>query len=241
MKALEMGWFGLENLALIPGLIGAAPVQNIGAYGVELSSVLDSLTAWDLRAARWVTFSRASCELAYRDSLFKTGQPDRYLITSVRLRLNRFFEPRLDYAGLKEELAGKADLTAADVSAAVIRLRRRKLPDPSVTANAGSFFKNPVLQKSAGKELLARFPELPNWPAGRERTKVSAAWMIEHCGFRGFRKGDAAISSQHALVLVNHGNAGGRELLQLADRVREAVAERFDVRLEPEPRIIQFN
>jgi len=241
MWSLDKGLSGLENLSLIPGSVGAAPIQNIGAYGVELASVLDRVTAWDTVAARWVTFDRDACELGYRDSRFRSRQPDRFLITSVRLRLDRQFRPQLAYDGLRDALADTEDLSARRVSEAVIRLRRSKLPDPAVIGNAGSFFKNPVVDSDRADELSDRFPALPGWPEPDGRVKLSAAWMIEHCGLKGYRAGDAAVSERHALVLVNHGQATGAEILQLAERVRETVAESFAIRLEPEPRIILFD
>lgn len=240
--SLEKGYSGLENLSLIPGLAGAAPMQNIGAYGVELSSILESVTAWDWQRASWETFSRDECKFRYRDSLFKSEQPDRFLITSIRLRLDRKFHPRLDYPGLHEELQdrGIAEPTARDVSEAVIRIRTNKLPDPGQTGNAGSFFRNPLLRTDAARTLLESFPGMPAWSVDEHTTKVSAAWMIEHCGLKGCREGDAGVSDQHALVLVNLGRATGREVLQLADRVTAAVDKEFGIMLEPEPRIVTF-
>ena len=241
--SLSRGFSGLENLSLIPGLAGAAPIQNIGAYGVELASMLENVTAWDLQRHNWVSFSRDQCRFAYRDSLFKTVHPDRYLITSIRLRLNRQFAPRLDYSGLAEELArfGISHPTAIEVSEAVIRLRRRKLPDPSVVGNAGSFFKNPVLDREEALSLLALNPKMAAWTHTDDTMKISAAWMIEHCGFKGSRQGDAGVSEQHALVLVNHGAADGRQLLELASRIQSTVHSTFGIRLEPEPRIVDFS
>ncbi|MBT8059533.1 MAG: UDP-N-acetylmuramate dehydrogenase [Gammaproteobacteria bacterium] len=240
--SLDQGLCGLENLSLIPGLAGAAPIQNIGAYGVELSSVLESVTAWDWQRGRWLNLPAADCGFAYRDSRFKSVEPDRYLITSIRLRLGRTFQPRLDYPGLAEELdaAGIRRPTAGDVSEAVCRIRRRKLPDPAVTGNAGSFFKNPVLPADDAAKLLQRFPGMPSWPAGEDRLKLAAAWMIERCGFKGAQDGAAGVSERHALVLVNHGAASGREIAALARRIRLAVEERFGLRLEFEPRLVEF-
>lgn len=240
--SLDRGLCGLENLSLIPGLAGAAPIQNIGAYGVELSSVLVSVTAWDWRSGAWASLPAADCAFGYRDSRFKSIEPGRYLITSIRLRLWRSFRARLDYPGLAGELerAGVTRPTARDVSEAVVRLRRNKLPDPAVCGNAGSFFKNPVLPPAEAEALLERFPGLPAWPAERGQRKLSAAWMIEHCGFKGCREGDAGVSERHALVLVNHGSASGREIEALARRIRSVVEDSFGVRLEYEPRLVEF-
>jgi len=240
---LKNGLSGLENLSLIPGLAGAAPIQNIGAYGVELAAVLESVTAWDLSQSEWKTFSREDCELAYRDSRFKTAEPGRFLITSIRLRLDRHYKPQLGYAGLREELSrlNIRQATALEVSDAVIRLRQRKLPDPATFGNAGSFFKNPVLKRDESEALLTRFPELPAWPQDDGSIKFSAAWMIEHCGLKGHRTGDAGISDRHALVIVNHGSASGEEILQLARTIQSTIFDAFGVSLEPEPRIVNFS
>ena len=239
---LDEGLSGLENLSLIPGLAGAAPIQNIGAYGVELSSVLESVTAWDMLKATWVVRQALDCRLGYRDSYFKSVEPDRFLITSIRLRLNRTFQPRLDYSGLRDELEqmGISQPTASDVSDAVVRLRSRKLPDPARTGNAGSFFKNPVIPSADAANLRDRYPELPCWEVDEQRTKVSAAWLIQQSGLKGRRRGDAGVSEQHALVLVNHGQASGREILDLAHDIQSVVRSEFGVALETEPRIVAF-
>jgi UDP-N-acetylmuramate dehydrogenase len=242
--SLDQGLSGLENLSLIPGNAGAAPIQNIGAYGVELASVLESVTAWDWKAACWVTLSRDECQLSYRDSLFKSGDPDRYLITSLRLALSRTFVPQIDYAGLREEIEGaelKTEMTARDVSDAVVRLRTRKLPDPGATGNVGSFFKNPVLDRETAESIMTRHHGLPNWPQAEGRIKLSAAWMIQACGLKGLREGGARVSEQHALVLVNEGGASGHDITALTIEIQKSVFETFGVRLEPEPRLVEFS
>jgi UDP-N-acetylmuramate dehydrogenase len=240
--SLNQGWSGLENLSLIPGLAGAAPVQNIGAYGVELSSVLDSVTTWDMAENHWTTFDREDCQLSYRDSRFKSREANRYLITSLRLRLNRQFHPKLSYGGLKEELRthGIKKPDARQVSNAVIKLRRRKLPDPASEGNAGSFFKNPIIEEEQAKELLLRYPALPAWPDDAGQLKLSAAWMIEACKLKGHRQGDAGVSEKHSLVLVNHGSASGSDIATLASKVKTRVYEEFGVELEQEPVLIEF-
>lgn len=237
--SLEQGLSGLENLSLIPGLAGAAPIQNIGAYGVELSSVLEGVTAWDWQNSAWVIFNQDECRFGYRDSLFKSVETDRYLVTSIRLRLNRQFQPQLDYVELRDALAtrGIDKPDPKQVSETVIRLRRQKLPDPAVTGNAGSFFKNPVVSRDQAEVLRCRFTGLPIWPAGADRTKLSAAWMIENCGWKGFHENGAAVSSQHALVLVNQGQSSGRHILELSAKIADSVAQQFGVALEPEPKI----
>ena len=240
MRSLDMGLCGLENLALIPGTAGAAPIQNIGAYGTEVGEFVHAVEGWDRQRGRMVRLDREACAFAYRDSLFKR-LPDRYLLTALELALPRQRELRLAYAGIPEELlaAGIAAPSARDVAEAVVRIRRRKLPDPAVVGNAGSFFKNPIVPLSQAETLLLANPGLPLFRGDDEATrKLSAAWMIEQCGWKGFRDGDAGIAASHALVLVNHGSASGAQLLALARRVAASVLERFGVDLQPEPRII---
>ncbi len=236
---LAEGLAGLENLALIPGLVGAAPIQNIGAYGSEAGEFITGVEAWDRRAAAAATLTRAECRFGYRDSAFKHDS-ERWIVSAVEFRLPRRREPNVDYSGVREELAamGLADPTPAQVAQAVRRLRRRKLPDPAFIGNAGSFFKNPVVPAALAGELRAAHPGLPVHASGTDACKLPAAWLIEACGLKGLREGDAGVSAQHALVLVNHGNATGAELLGLARRVADSVERRFGVRLEPEPRIV---
>jgi UDP-N-acetylmuramate dehydrogenase len=238
--SLEQGLSGLENLALIPGLVGAAPIQNIGAYGVELSDRVESVEAWDWQARRLVRFANDECAFAYRDSRFKSADPDRFFVTSINLRLDREFRPALAYAGVREQLqALKLDSpTAAQVCRAIIAIRKRKLPNPARMGNAGSFFKNPVVSPDMAEDLRKRYEGLPAHAAAPQAIKLSAAWMIEHCGWKGHREGAAGVSDRHALVLVNHGGASGADILSLAVRIAESVAAEFGVRLEPEPRIV---
>jgi UDP-N-acetylmuramate dehydrogenase len=238
--SLAQGLSGLENLSLIPGLVGAAPMQNIGAYGVEISDHLESVRAWDRQDRAWISFSNRDCRFGYRDSRFKKDEAGRYLITSVRLRLNRKYVPELSYAGLREELSAMEidKPTAQMVSKAVILIRKRKLPDPARLGNAGSFFKNPMLHPDQAESLRSRFDGFPVHLVNANSTKLSAAWMIDHCGWKGHREGDAGVYEKHALVLVNHGNATGRDILSLANRISASVADEFGVNLEPEPRII---
>ncbi|HET6546716.1 MAG TPA: UDP-N-acetylmuramate dehydrogenase [Rhodanobacteraceae bacterium] len=237
--SLEAGFAGLENLTLIPGTVGAAPVQNIGAYGVEIAEFIDNVAAWDVQAHRAVTLDNAACAFSYRDSLFKR-EPDRYLVTEVCFLLPRVRPLRLEYAGVRQELARMniAEPAPERVAEAVRALRMRKLPDPAVIGNAGSFFKNPLVPAAQAAELKRRYPGMAQWRVSNERVKLSAAWLIEACGFKGSREGDAGISDRHALVLVNHGHASGTQLWALAERVIKRVQSRFAVTLEPEPRII---
>jgi len=240
MWSLQEGLSGLENLALIPGTVGAAPIQNIGAYGAQVGEFIQTVEAWDRQDQCWVRLDQEACRFGYRDSLFK-HEADRYLITAVEFRLPLLHELQLDYAGIREELQAKGvELPGSvDVAYAVIAIRRRKLPDPDVLGNAGSFFKNPILPLEQVNVLLQHYPELPVFPGSDDSNrKVSAAWMIEKAGFKGQRDGDAGVSPNHALVLVNHGNASGAELLAFARRVSAAVLEQFGVPIEPEPRLV---
>ncbi len=239
--SLDQGLSGIENLSLIPGLAGAAPMQNIGAYGVELSDLLDSVQALDLENGQICEFKHKNCHFAYRDSRFKSTDAGRYLITRIRLRLQRKFRATLSYAGLAEELQlmGVKEPTARQVSEAVIRIRKRKLPDPQLVGNAGSFFKNPVVDQTTADLLQKDFNGMPVYPVGQDKAKLSAAWLIEHCGWKGRAMGGAAVSDQHSLVLINKDNATGSEILALAEAIREAVRKQFDIELQAEPRIVQ--
>jgi UDP-N-acetylmuramate dehydrogenase len=240
MWCLDQGLSGIENLSLIPGLAGAAPMQNIGAYGVELADVLDSVQTLDLRSGQTREFKQQDCQLSYRNSRFKSADAGKYLITGIRLRLHRTFKPKLDYKGLGEELSlmGIDAPTAKQVSEAVIRIRQRKLPDPASIGNAGSFFKNPVVNQETANLLAREFTGLPIYTADK-KSKLSAAWLIEQCGWKGRSIGGAAVSEQHALVLVNRNNATGREILTLAGAIQASVQQRFGIELQPEPLILR--
>lgn len=239
-RTLALGFAGLENLSLIPGTVGAAPIQNIGAYGVELDQRVHAVEAWDREAGALVRLTAGECGFAYRDSRFKR-EAGRWIVTAVEFALRRTPQPVLGYAGIGEELAamGIAAPTPLQVSEAVCRIRRRKLPDPAVLGNAGSFFKNPVLPAAQADALLAAHPGMPSFGAGAPGLrKLSAAWLIDAAGWKGHRDGDAGVSPDHALVLVNHGHATGAALLALARRIAGSVEARFGVALEPEPRIV---
>lgn len=242
---LDQGLAGLENLALIPGTVGAAPIQNIGAYGVEVREHIHAVEALDRRTGELRRLAVTDCGFGYRDSVFKRD-PDRFVVTAVEFALSRTPRLRLDYAGIGEELSAmdidvaRADsLRPSQVAEAVCRIRRRKLPDPAVIGNAGSFFKNPIVPMAQADALKATNPSLPMFRASDEATrKLSAAWLIDACGWKGHRDGDAGVAASHALVLVNYGHASGAQLLDLARRIAASVHERFGVALEPEPRIV---
>lgn len=233
---LARGWHGLENLTLIPGQAGAAPVQNIGAYGIELSHCLVAVRGWDLRARRFRELSAADCELAYRDSIFKRELRDRFVITRLRLRLSTAFQPVLDYPALSTALADCPGPDAQAVEAAVRSIRQSKLPDPAQLPNAGSLFKNPVLSPREFEHLRARYPGVPGFPRA-DGVKVPAAWLLECAGWKARRRGGLALHEQQALVLVHHGGADGAAVLAFVDSVRRDIAERFGVQLELEPRV----
>ncbi len=237
MWTIRAGFTGLENLALIPGTVGAAPVQNIGAYGVELADVFYELEAFDLQRGEFTRFDRDALGFGYRDSVFKHELQDRMVITSVTFRLPRRPNWRIDYAGLRERLAGQL-LSAKAIAAAVCEVRNQKLPDPTRLANVGSFFKNPVIESALAHRLKTQFPQMPGFPQTDSRQKIPAAWLIEQTGWKGYRQGDAGVSGGHALVLVNHGQASGRQIVALAQDIITSVAAKFDIVLEIEPRII---
>ena len=236
--SLARGFAGLENLALIPGTVGAAPIQNIGAYGVEVREFVSTVEAFDRHERMLRRLSSAECEFAYRDSVFKRA-PQRFIVAAVEFLLPRARAARLDYAGVREELAAMgAAPSPVTVAEAVMRLRTRKLPNPALIGNAGSFFKNPLVTDAQADDLRRSHPALPVWPGPEGHRKISAGWLIESSGFKGLREGDAGVSSQHALVLVNYGQATGAQIWALAQRVREGVAQRFGVVLEPEPVVV---
>ncbi|PJK10603.1 UDP-N-acetylenolpyruvoylglucosamine reductase [Lysobacteraceae bacterium NML95-0200] len=239
MHCLAAGAYGLENLALIPGTVGAAPIQNIGAYGVEVMDLIEQVQVHDRHSGQTRWWSHAECGFSYRDSAFK-ADPQRYAVMRVKFALWRGPRLKLDYAGLEAELArASATPSPQSVAEAVIRIRQRKLPDPQRIGNAGSFFKNPIVPQHQADALRAQYPNLPVFPAGQSGFgKLSAAWLIEQCGWKGKRQGDAGVSAEHALVLVNHGAARGSELLALAREIAASVATRFGVAIEPEPRLI---
>lgn len=238
--SLDQGLSGLENLSLIPGLAGAAPIQNIGAYGVELADILHSVEVLDSVSGQRNDIQNVDCDFAYRDSRFKSRDRGRFLITRIRLRLDRNFKPRLAYAGIGDELLsqGIESPTARDVSNAVIRIRQRKLPDPKVIGNAGSFFKNPLVNRSLATTLAKEYSGLPVYPVDDKNAKLSAAWLIESCGWKGRSMGEAAVYDKHALVLINKGQATGQDILTLAEAIQASVKDRFGIELQAEPRII---
>lgn len=237
--SLSQGLGGLENLSLIPGTVGAAPMQNIGAYGVELKDVFVGLTALDRQTGELCEFSLAQCAFAYRDSLFKR-EVNRWVILRVRLALSRNAALHLDYGPVRQRLAdrGVQAPTASDVSAAICAIRSEKLPDPAELGNAGSFFKNPLVPLELAERLRSVHPDLVSYPTGEGVAKLAAGWLIERAGWKGFREGDAGVHRLQALVLVNYGEATGAQLHSLARRIQADILERFGVELEIEPNVL---
>jgi len=234
---LDQGWPGLENMALIPGTVGAAPVQNIGAYGLELKDRFESLDAVDLVTGRTVTLRHEICAFGYRDSVFKRELAGKSLITRVRLRLPKAWQPMLGYLDLsrKAEETGIASPDARTIFQWVCDIRRAKLPDPAQIGNVGSFFKNPVVSAEQCRDIIARDPHIVHYPMDDGSFKLAAGWMIDACGWKGKSIGHAGVYEKQALVLVNRGGAVGAEVQTLARAIQESVYGRFGIRLEPEP------
>ncbi|MBL8446466.1 MAG: UDP-N-acetylmuramate dehydrogenase [Zoogloeaceae bacterium] len=234
---LAHGWAGLENLALIPGTVGAAPVQNIGAYGLEVAERFAWLEAFDFAAGAVVRIDGAACAFAYRDSLFKREGAGRYLILRVVFRLPKAWRAVTAYADVTKELAAQhvENPTPQDIADAVIAVRRRKLPDPAEIGNAGSFFKNPVVDAATYSRLAADHPGLPSYPQGGGTVKLAAGWLIDQCGWKGRALGPVGTYPNQALVLVNRGGATGADVQRAAQAIQRDVKARFGVELEPEP------
>ncbi|MEO7445419.1 MAG: UDP-N-acetylmuramate dehydrogenase [Ferruginibacter sp.] len=231
---------GIENLALIPGSTGASPMQNIGAYGVEVKDVFESLDAWHLQDKELVTFSNEDCAFGYRESVFKNKYKGAFVICSVNFRLNKKPAVNTAYGAIKTELEnmGIRDAGIKEVARAVMNIRQSKLPDPKIIGNAGSFFKNPIVPREKYKSLYSLCSAMPAYDAGRGAKKLAAGWLIESCGWKGYRRGDAGCHSKQALVLVNYGSASGQDILELSVDIIKSVKEKFGVVLEREVNII---
>ncbi len=242
---LGRDWAGVENLSLIPGSVGAAPMQNIGAYGVEIKEVFHELEAWSLEDGRIYTFSNNDCRFGYRDSIFKGTYKGRFIILSVTFRLNKTPVFHTEYGAIREELdrMGVQDLSIRAISAAVIHIRSAKLPDPAQIGNAGSFFKNPTVPDEQFETLQAAYPGIvgyrqPSTDDGEGTVKLAAGWLIEQCGWKGYRRGDAGCHARQALVLVNYGHATGSEIYDLSEDILHSVQQKFGVTLEREVNIV---
>ncbi|MFC4222204.1 UDP-N-acetylmuramate dehydrogenase [Flagellimonas marina] len=240
--SLDKGYGGLENLSLIPGNTGTAPIQNIGAYGVELKDVFVSCSAMEIETGELVAFGHDACEFGYRDSIFKNEAKGKYIITSVNLKLTKKNHTlHTGYGSIELELREKGIVhpTIRDISNAVIAIRKSKLPDPKELGNSGSFFKNPIVSHKTYTKLIKKYPKLPSYEVEDGEYKIPAGWLIEQCGFKGKRFGDAGVHEKQALVLVNYGNATGAEIWKLAQHIQKEVDEQFKIKIQPEVNIIK--
>jgi UDP-N-acetylmuramate dehydrogenase len=231
---VEMQLGGVENLSLIPGTVGAVPVQNIGAYGQEVANVIETVKGFDLEINEMIEFSNKECEFGYRDSLFKRLLKNRYVITSVVFKLDKFPEFRLDYSNLEEKVNQRGGVNLENIKSAVDEIRSSKLPDVKELGSAGSFFKNPVVDINLAEEIEANFGEIPIYLAGEGKVKIAAGWLVEKCGWKGFREGDVGVHEKQALVLVNYGKASGRDIYNLSEKIRQSVLDKFGIELERE-------
>ena len=238
--AIQQGLGGIENLSLIPGTVGASPIQNIGAYGVELVDVFHSLTALDLATGAMREFNSEQCQFDYRNSIFKQEAKGKFIITKVRFNLTRKHELNTSYGAIAQKLT-ELDITQPsirDISNAVIQIRQSKLPDPAEIGNSGSFFKNPIINTESFEELKSSFDDLKYYDLGDGNYKIPAGWMIDRLGWKGYRKGDAGVHKNQALVLVNYGNATGREILELSEEIQASVLDKFGIELNAEVNVL---
>lgn len=237
-RTLKLDLSGLENLSLIPGTVGAAPVQNIGAYGVEVKDRIETVHCFDLQTLQFIDLDNAACRFGYRDSIFKHEGKNRYVIIAVTFKLDTEFQPNIGYgelaAAVREQCGSRAP-TAKDISDAVCRIRAAKLPDPEKIGNVGSFYKNPVVSAQQAAQLLAQYPQMPHYPQPDGQVKLAAAWLIDQCGLKGCRIGDAAVHDKQALVLVNTGNATAEDVARLSNHITQQVRQKFQIALETEP------
>lgn len=236
---LAQGWYGLENLALIPGAVGASPVQNIGAYGVELKERISAVHVFDTKKNAVSVLGVDACEFAYRESMFKQAAPGRFVIVAVDFALPVVWKPVLDYGDVAQHARDMGSISPANVMKAVCAIRSEKLPDPVVIGNSGSFFKNPIVTQHEFDAILALHPKVIHFPAGVGRVKLAAGWMIEQCGLKGHVHKSVGVFAKQALILVNHGAGKGADLLELIGLVQAQVLQKFGVMLEAEPNLIQ--
>ncbi len=239
LYAVNRGWGGIENLALIPGTVGASPMQNIGAYGVEAKETIESVTFWYWKGKTLLTYSGRDCNFGYRDSIFKHELKEKVFITSVVYKLSKRPVYNVSYGSIRQELEhmGVTDLSVKAIAYAVIHIRNSKLPDPKKIGNAGSFFKNPAIAGNQFEQIRLRYRDIPSYPAGDGMTKVPAAWLIEQCGWKGYKTGGTGVHAKHALVLVNYGDAVGNDVWELSERIINSVREKFGIELEREVQV----
>lgn len=240
LHCIAHNYAGIENLSLIPGTVGAAPMQNIGAYGVELRDVFESLEALEIRAGKVHTFDATACAFGYRDSIFKREYKGQYIILNVTLRLQKKPAFKTEYGAIRQtlEAMGIQELSIKAISNAVIHIRQSKLPDPARLGNAGSFFKNPVITEAQFKQLQTHHPQVPGYPQPKGQVKVPAAWLIEQCGWKGKEMGAVGVHKQQPLVLVNYGGGTGQAIYQLAQAIQKSVKDQFDIDIKPEVNLI---
>lgn len=235
---VENNWYGTENLSLIPGSVGASPVQNIGAYGVEAKDIIAYVEVIDLQEMQPKLLSNVACEFGYRDSIFKHGTSGRYIVTSVIFNLKKRSLFKLDYGNVKEKFLQQEEQNLKTLRETIISIRESKLPDPAITGNAGSFFKNPVISDDLLKEIQAQFPDIPHYHAGNHKKKIPAAWLIETAGWKGVREGDVGTWPLQSLVIVNYGSASGQQIDDFSEKIRLDVLKKFNITLEREVTVI---
>lgn len=236
--AVQRGLWGIENLSLIPGKAGAAPVQNIGAYGCEAKDAIRRVEMYCVETGAMLTLDAAHCGFGYRESVFKHDLKGRVIITAVEIALSHTPRPRLGYGDVEREVEARGGVTLRNIREAICSIRRAKLPDPAVLGNAGSFFKNPVVEASVAENLLKTYPEMPHYPAPEGRVKLAAGWLIDRAGMKGRREGAVGVHERQALVLVNHGGATGGEVIAFAHKVQERVREKFGIEIDTEVNIL---
>jgi len=239
LYAINNGWGGLENLALIPGTVGASPMQNIGAYGAEAKETIESVTCWHWQEKTFVEYNNSECAFGYRDSIFKHGLKDKVFITSVVYKLRKQPAFNTSYGAIEQELGemGVTELSVKAIAQAVINIRTSKLPDPKQAGNAGSFFKNPTIPVAHYERLHSEYPDIPSYNVSDTMIKVPAGWLIEKCSWKGYRSGDIGVHARQALVLVNYGNAKGSDIWKLSGDIFQSVQEKFRIELEREVQV----
>lgn len=236
---ISQNYGGLENLSLIPGYVGSSPIQNIGAYGVEIKDTFHQLEALEIETGKLHIFTNKDCDFGYRNSVFKNKLKGKFIITNVTFKLTKHSHKiNISYGAIQTELNNKINPSLKEISEAIIRIRQSKLPDPKEIGNSGSFFKNPVIDKNSFEKLLKKYPEIPHYIVSNTEVKIPAGWLIEQCGFKGKRFGDAGVHEKQALVLVNYNNATGQEIYNLAQHIQETIVQKFNVSLEIEVNVI---